>query len=691
MAYVSSYQQQQEPRDYRERLPVMPRPAASASTPPPGAQVRVVTPEELHALGMTLLATTNIERIREDPTKTETDELQYFAATMGHSRALTAEEMIRVCKASFANSQKTPSEQWLALRNTTFPFSPLSDEERQAIADNLDRIIEYASHLGLLVVTIYIALKLNQKVKEATQIIIDSKGGDVAVGGSTIDKRSGWTHIGSMEYANPQLVPPNQVNGYQVLFEPPPKGYHKKVIVVLEPDSKDLGGGRISIGGIPVMRSISRSGYVWGLLEPHSRGWSAFPQHIQYLNVDVLPQIVSGLPYAKTETEICRFLHLIGVFGPSAQSARGFIEQFLDSINDVIASVAADVLAEIGGVEIAPKLLAVVENESRPARVREIASLALVSIGSNEAIEELYKSLPLFDFSDLVLQRAAAQANRQLIRQVLQTTIQHSEHSQTVLRIPEFQVVQRVIRLFAHIAPEKLIPTLQNELETRTEIQLQVSVLMILEGLYQRQLRENRRWASRVLRIFTRFVRSSSLTVAQQAFSALANVTRKYNLSREETNLLRAGLNSPHREVRYAAAEQLVERAGESGIRLADQAIRKESDPAMREQMSSHLKQRLISHRTHAIDDAPVHVDQQAASCALATVKTLLTLFALFGIGMGFVYLRTEVPDLCAAGVAINGLIWFVALLFFGNRPMKVIMSIVLLLTLDSLILMPVG
>lgn len=639
MAYHISHDishEYQQPVDIRR----IAHPQVSVGAVPPVVEMYAVTPSELHSRRRHQeLAGRGISEITF---KTEADELCYFAINMGHSRALAAKDLVRICQASFEKSSKVPPEQWMKLRHTTFPFSPLSDDEQQAIKDNIAQITEYALLLGLNVIHICLAIwLLKQREEESPALIIHSGGGDVAIG-STIDKRSGGTYVDSLEYVGAKVISPDEIESYDVLFEPPPKGYYKAITIVLIPESDK---------------------------------WFAFPQHLQYLSSRGVQQVVRNLADAETGEEIGRVLHLLGTLGPIASPAVGQVDTLLEHPSEVVRNVATDVLPDIGGAQVVERLSAVLRDEQRSARSREAAALSLARVGSDEAISELFEQLLSLDASSLVLRLAASHANETLVRQTIQRASQGPE-----------QALSSTVNLFSYISPATLIPTLLDELWTNPDEHVQAFAVVILESLYRRQLRQDQLWGPKIVEILSQSVLSESVVVAEAAFSALTNVTEGHHLSEDEIQLISMALSSPHKDLRYAAVRQMVSRADKHGVELAERAIQREADPAARQQMLDYLETWRAYHKGPTIAEQFLQMLQGLQGYAVAAFKPTLGLLLLMVIGLGLVYLRATVPSLCLIGIAVASLASIcLPWLLNTSRETKIVFSLLSLLTIVAI------
>lgn len=606
---------------------------------PPVTEIHTITPQQLHGLRR-LQKLTSDAGIPDITFKTEADELRYFAINLGHSRALAAEKLVRICQASFEESSKVPLEQWIALRSTSFPFSALSDEERQAIEDNIAQIVEHALVLGMCVISIYLAIKLLKRMEEERPaLIIHSDGGDVAIG-SVIDKRSGGTYVDSLEYVGAKVISPDEVESHDVLFEPPPRGYYKAITIVLIPDSDK---------------------------------WFAFPQHLQYLSSNAVQQVAQNLADAETEEEIGRVLHLLGALGPIASPAVDRVDTLLEHPSEVIRNVATDVLADIGGAEVVERLSAVLGSKQQSATVREAAALSLARIGSDEAISELCEQLPSLKSVDLLLRLASSHANETVIRQTIQRTAQRPKH--TLLGI---------VNLFLNVSPAVLIPTLLDELETNSSEEIRVFVIAILLELYVRRVQKDEHWGPRIIEALSQSVLSESARVARTAFFALSQIAKHTDLSEDDIRLPSLALNSLHSDLRSNAVRQLITRADKDGLELAEQAIQQEADSGARKRMITYL----MIWRARRSMRTMVEVLLQRFEESWGNVPKLLRVFTgvllLIGTGVGFLYLSTTLPTANRSLFIALFLVGFVSVFLWvfllGGAEARIVFSFLLLL-----------
>ena len=206
---------------------------------PPDSKTRIyaISPREYKTLRKKLENQSN-ESVLEKNTNTEIDVLDQVGLKIGHSRMLTAEEFDVIYKATDNVPSDIPLEQWLILKKTTFPYSVLSMEEKEAIQAAITKIIDYALLASLNVLLIYIVLKyfVGKTTDRSSIVQVNSGGGDIVLDG-IIDKRSGGVYLDSAVTGRSESLSPNYIEAYDVLLVPPESGNIKEVTIILDTET----------------------------------------------------------------------------------------------------------------------------------------------------------------------------------------------------------------------------------------------------------------------------------------------------------------------------------------------------------------------------------------------------------------------------------------------------------------------
>ncbi|MBP7960899.1 MAG: HEAT repeat domain-containing protein [Caldilineaceae bacterium] len=390
------------------------------------------------------------------PLSSLSQELEYAALTAGHSRKLAPQEFIEICEASFPSAGKIQNEQWLLLRNSTFPYSTIIPEEQSAVKDIQESIWKLVE-AGDFVVTIYLVLKLRKKsveddkgdgptpgiqlvvINNLEEFKINAKG-DVAFDGGIIVKGNSRVFLGSAENVGGMIARPEEIE-LSAQFERPNSAYYKTAYAVPQQVPKQL---------------------------------VLFSSQLPYVHPDATPLIVENLAHADTPIDTARIAHLLGMLGPTASPAVEAISAQLESSDNPedLQSTFVDVLGDIGSNEAVESLLKRA-NLEQSHRVQKLILLALLRIHSTQAIRGVFEHLACFKPDTVVFDLVAQHASEDLVALFLRRTGS----------CPGSSSPYHVATFLSRLDPPKYSRVLLDQLQVRGDDAFRIFILATIRAL----------------------------------------------------------------------------------------------------------------------------------------------------------------------------------------------------------------
>lgn len=433
------------------------------------------------------------------------DRLSISVASVGNARIVDLEEYSELCRTSLGNRYNTTkNSEWLQLRRSTYPFSVLSDSERESIQENIEKIISYAISAGLLIVVIYLVIEVG-KLKRKESQTINTSGGDVVLENGYLDKREGvFLYVTLSEEKGQTYVEEREIKDIQIQFERPTDKLFKAVTVLVDPDNTSK--------------------------------LYAFPNTTHYLTEDKIN--IAKTRLGKGNLDNCKIAPLLPYSNDQMSASKKLIELLNDN-NAIARAVAADVLGEIKTEDVVQKLGARLRKEKSNKVISNILS-SLLDVGSENAINFVFEYAANHDLPELIVSWCAQKANTRSLLSLFHaaTNYPNSMSSQKIFETVDLR----------NIDLESIIRDFNSVVSSNVKLNMSKFFAAILKKPLDKKTKQN---------IVSALTQSMIKDNKDVAVKISRNITNLETLDSEEVNVIIASLDSPYAEVRKRLVKKL--------------------------------------------------------------------------------------------------------------------------------------
>jgi len=471
---------------------------------PPKAEIKNVSPQEFFTFQKELFDKGSIHKYGSDEPPI-LDRLSISVASVGNARIVDLEEYSELCRTSLGNRYNTTkNSEWLQLRRSTYPFSVLSDSERESIQEHIEEIISYAISAGLLIVVIYLVIEV-EKLKHKKSQTINTSGGDVVLENGYLDKREGvFFYVTLSEEKGQTYVEEQEIKDIQIQFERPTDKLFKPIIVLVDPDDTSK--------------------------------FYAFPITTYYLTENKIN--IAETRLGKGNLDNCKIAPLLPYSNNQISASKKLIE-LLNDKSAMVRAIAADVLGEIKTENVVQELGTRLRKEKSNKVISNILS-SLLDIGSENAVNLVFEYAANHDLPELMVSWCAQKANAQSLLSLFHAATNYptSMSSQKIFETTNLR----------NIDFEPIIREFNSNVSDNVKLNMSKFFIAILEKPLDKKTKQN------IVSALTQSMIKDNQDVAVEISRGITNLV---TLDSEDVNVLIEALDSPYVEVRKRLVKKL--------------------------------------------------------------------------------------------------------------------------------------